>query len=147
MGIRILESFVHVRTTLCSYSSQLHHEIYNYHCSHFTGDRTEVQKGKSPLRTHSLSNLEPRCQPSFRTCRIMLFILLVPGEERSSGHISQKLSCNFLRLEQGKLQAEDGWCFSIIGSSAQLVHKTEVAWEPWSLGPELALQVHLRKSP
>lgn len=77
----------------------------------------------------------------------MLFVLLAPREERSSGDTSQKLLCNFLRLEQGKLQAEDGWCFSIIGSSAQLVHKTEVAWEPWSLGPELALHVHLRKSP
>lgn len=122
---------------LGSYS--LHHEVYGYHCSHLIGNRTEVQKGESSLRTHSPSVSEPRCQLTFRICRIVLFILPAAGQERASGEISKRLLCDFLRPEQCKLQAEDGWCCFITCSSAQLVHKTEVAWEPWSLGPELAL--------
>lgn len=36
------------------------------------------------LQGHSLSMSEPRCQPNFRTCRIMLSVLLATGQERSS---------------------------------------------------------------
>ena len=43
------------------------------------------------------------------------------------GSASKRLLCPFLRPEECELQAEGGWCGFIIGSSAQLVHKTEVS--------------------
>lgn len=81
---------------------------------------------------------EPRCQPNFRTCRIILSVLLASGQEKPSRSISKRLLSDIPRREQGKLQAENGWCCSIICFSGLLAYKTKVAWELWSLGPELA---------
>lgn len=45
---------MHVRTAPGSYSPWQHNEVNSYHCSHFAGDRTEIRKGKSSPRTHTV---------------------------------------------------------------------------------------------
>lgn len=77
-------------------------------------------------------------------------VLYSPGSwtRETKERILQKVFFyDFPRPGQGKLQAEGGWCCSIPRSSPHLVHKTEVAWERWSLGPELALTTSFEKKP